>query len=181
MKAPVLLLLLAGLAGLAHAQAMKPGLWELKQTPQLDPERQAQMAQAQKAMESMSPEQRKMMESMMGQHGVSMGFSGGAITIKACITKEQAERNMTPTGERGNCTHNSQRSGNVIKTRFVCTDPVGEGESTVTLKGGDGFSNQVRITRQRNGKTETTTMSGEGRWLGSDCGDIKPMKDQAKP
>lgn len=180
MKAPALLLL-AGLAGLAQAQTMKPGLWEMKQTPQLDPERQAQMAQAQKAMENMSPEQRKMMDGMLAQHGVGMGMSGGALTIKACITKEQAERNMAPMAERGNCTHDSKRSGNVIKTHFVCTDPAGEGDSTVTLKGSEGFSNQVRITRQRNGKTETMAISGEARWLGSDCGNIQPMKDQAKP
>ena len=38
MKFPALLLI-AGLAGATHAQTMKPGLWEFKQTPQLDPAR----------------------------------------------------------------------------------------------------------------------------------------------
>ena len=174
-------LLLASLAGVAQAQAMKPGLWEMKQTPQLDPQRQAQMAQAQKAMEGMPPERRKMMEDMMAQRGVSMNFTGGTITIKTCITKEQAERNLAPVTDRGNCTHDVKRSGSVIQTHFSCTDPATEGDSTVTLNGNEGFTNQVKLVHQRNGKAETTTVSGEGRWLGSDCGSIQPMKSRAVP
>ncbi|WP_422014471.1 DUF3617 domain-containing protein [Roseateles sp.] len=174
-------LLLAGLAaGAAHAQTMKPGLWEFKQTPQLDPARQAQMAQAQKAMESMPPERRAMIEQMMAQKGVNVNMAGGSITIKACITKEQAERNMAPVAQHGNCTQDVKRSGSVIQTHFVCTDPASEGDATVTLRGNDAFSNDVTIRHQRQGKTETTKVSGEGRWLGADCGDIQPMKSLAK-
>lgn len=173
-------LLLAGLAGVSHAQTMKPGLWEFKQTPQLDPARQAQMAQAQKAMESMPPERRQMMEQMMAQHGVSMNMAGGTITIKTCVTKEQAERNMAPVTHRGNCTQDVKRSGSTIQTHFVCTDPASEGDATVTLKGSEGFTNDVTVKHERQGKTETMKVSGEGRWLGADCGDILPMKSQAK-
>jgi hypothetical protein len=181
MKFPAILLL-AGLAtGAAHAQHMKPGLWEFKQTPQLDPARQAQMAQAQKAMESMPPEQRQMIEKMMAQKGVNVSMADGAITLKTCVTKEQAERNMAPVQQHGNCTQESKRSGNVIQTHFVCTDPASEGDATVTLRGNEGFTNDVTIRHQRQGKTEVTKVSGEGRWLGANCGDVQPMKSQAKP
>ena len=181
MKFPAVLLL-AGLAtGAAHAQHMKPGLWEFKQTPQLDPARQAQMAQAQKAMESMPPEQRQMIEKMMAQKGVNVSMADGAITLKTCVTKEQAERNMAPVQQHGNCTQESKRSGNVIQTHFVCTDPASEGDATVTLRGNEGFTNDVTIRHQRQGKTEVTKVSGEGRWLGANCGDVQPMKSQAKP
>lgn len=171
---------LAGLSGLCQAQTMKPGLWEFKQTPQLDPARQAQMAQAQKAMDSMPAEQRQMIEKMMAQKGVNVSMAGGAITLKTCVTKEQAERNMAPVQQHGNCTQDVKRSGSVIQTHFVCTDPASEGDATVTLRGNEGFSNDVTIRHQRQGKTETTRVSGEGRWLGADCGDIQPMKSQAK-
>lgn len=183
MKFPVALLIagLAGLPSFCQAQAMKPGLWEFKQTPQLDPARQAQMAQAQKAMESMPPERRQMIEQMMAQKGVSMNMAGGTITIKTCVTKEQAERNMAPVTHHGNCTQDVKRSGSTIQTHFVCTDPASEGDATVTLRGNEGFTNDVTIRHERQGKTETTKVSGEGRWLGADCGDVKPMKSQAKP
>lgn len=174
-------LLLAGLvAGACHAQTLKPGLWEFKQTPQLDPARQAQMAQAQKAMEGMPAERRQMMEQMMAQHGVSMNMAGGTITVKTCLTREQAERNMAPVSQRGNCSQDVKRSGNVIQTHFVCTDPASEGDATVTLRGSDAFTNDVAVRHQRQGKTETMRISGEGRWLGADCGDVQPMKSPAK-
>jgi len=175
-------LLLAGLAaGAAHAQNMKPGLWEFKQTPQLDPARKAQMDQAQKAMESMPAEQRQMMEKMMASRGVNVSMAGGSITLKTCVTKEQAERNMAPVTQHGNCTQDVKRSGNTIQTHFVCTNPDSEGDATVTLRGNEGFTNDVTVRHTRQGKTEVTKVSGEGRWLGSDCGDVKPMQSAAQP
>lgn len=179
MKFPALLLL-AALASAAHAQTIKPGLWEFKQTPQLDPARQAQLAQAQKAMESMPAEQRKMVEQMMAQKGVNVSMAGGVITVKACITKEQAERNLAPVAQHGNCTQEAKRSGNVIQTHFVCTDPASEGDATVTLRGSEAFTNDVTIRHQRQGKTETAKVTGEGRWLGEDCGTVQPAKLPAK-
>lgn len=184
MKLPVLLLAglagMAGMAGMAHAQTMKPGLWEFKQTPQLEPARQAQLAQAQKAMDAMPPEQRKMVEQMMAQRGVNVSMSGGTITLKTCVTQEQAERNMAPIAQRGNCSQDVKRNGSVIQTHFVCTDPASEGDATVTLRGSEGFTNDVTVHRQAQGKTETMKVSGEGRWLGADCGDVQPMKTPAK-
>ncbi|HEY9107671.1 MAG TPA: DUF3617 domain-containing protein [Roseateles sp.] len=183
MKYPVVLLL-ASLASLyptcSQAQTMKPGLWEFKQTPQLDPARKAQLEQAQKAMDNMPPERRAMIEQMMGKQGVSVNMAGGVITLKTCITKEQAERNFAPVSTQGNCTQESKRSGKVIQTHFVCTDPASEGDAVVTLRGSEGFTNDVTIRRDRQGKTETTKVSGEGRWLGADCGDVQPMKSPAK-
>ncbi|MBY0368699.1 MAG: DUF3617 domain-containing protein [Proteobacteria bacterium] len=176
----VLLAALCGLAASAHAQNIKPGLWEFKQTPQLDPERQAQIAQAQKAMENMPPAQRQMMEQMMAQRGISMNLAGGTITVKTCVTKEQAERNMAPVSQHGRCTQDVKRSGNTIQTHFVCTDPVSEGDAVVTLKGSEGFTNDITVRHERQGKSETMKVSGEGRWLGADCGEIQPMKSQVK-
>lgn len=179
MKFPIPLLL-AGVAGLAHAQTMKPGLWEFKQTPQLDPARQAQMAQAQNAMEGMPPERRAMIEQMMAKQGVNISMAGGVVTVKTCITQEQAERNFAPVSTQGNCSQESKRSGNTIQTHFVCTEPASEGDATVTLRGNEGFTNEVTVRTQRQGKTETTQVSGEGRWLGADCGAVQPMKSQPK-
>lgn len=177
---PLLMAALCGLAVSTQAQTMKPGLWEFKQTPQLDPARQAQMAQAQKAMDNMPPERRKMMEDMMAQRGVSMNLAGGTITVKTCITQEQAERNMAPVTHRGHCTQDVKRSGNTIQTHFVCTDPASEGDAIVTLSGSEGFTNDVTVKHERQGKTETMKVSGEGRWLSASCGDIQPMKSRTK-
>jgi len=172
---PALLLLAIALPALSQAM-MKPGLWEIRQQPQMNAAQQAQMAQAQQQMAAMPPEQRKMMEQMMASRGISMDMSGGGIGLKMCVSKEQAERNQPPVVDKGKCTHDSQRSGSTIRTQFRCTDPAAEGDSEVTLRGnGEGFSSKTRITHQRDGKPETLQISGEARWLGADCGGLKPM------
>ncbi|QPF73537.1 DUF3617 domain-containing protein [Roseateles sp. DAIF2] len=178
---PTLLIALLSPALPAAAQAaMKPGLWEIRQQPQqLDPQRQKQMAEAQQRMAAMPPEQRQAMEQMMASRGISLDMSGGGgggMAVKICISPEQAARNQPPMLDKGKCQHDSQRSGNTINTRFRCTDPAAEGDSEVTLRAnGEGFSSRTRITHQRGGKAETTQVSGDARWLGADCGGLKPQ------
>lgn len=173
------LLGLLSLPLLVQAQSMKPGLWEMTQKPQLDPAMQAKMEQAQKAMANMPAEQRKMMEQMMAQRGVSISSAaGGAISVKACISKEQAERHEMPVSENGRCKHDTQRSGKTVKMHFVCTDPASEGDGEFTFDSPEHYSNKMTIKRG----DKVMTISGEARWLGADCGDIKPhAAPAAKP
>ena len=158
-------------AGAQPQVAMKAGLWETRQQPRLDPKRQAQLEQAQKQLAALPPEQRQMMQQMMAQHGVQMDLAGGTITVKACISEEQARANKPPVGAKGNCTYDSQRSGNVIRTHFTCTDPASQGDSVVTLNGSDGFTSQTHIIHGN----ETIDVTGEAHWLGADCGGLKPV------
>jgi hypothetical protein len=58
-------LLLATGAGYAAAQNMKPGLWEMSTQMKGDGQMGAAMAEAQKELANMPPEQRKMMQDMM--------------------------------------------------------------------------------------------------------------------
>lgn len=165
------LLVLASLPTLVQAQSMKPGLWEMTQKPQLDPAQQAKMEQAQKAMAAMPPERRQMMEQMMSQRGMSMSaMAGGTISIKTCVSKEQAERHEMPLNENGRCKHDVQRSGKTVRTHFSCTDPASEGDGEFTFDSPEHYSNKLTIKRG----DKTTTITGEARWLGAECGDIKP-------
>ncbi|UXH76406.1 DUF3617 domain-containing protein [Roseateles amylovorans] len=168
------LLLTACLAVPAVAQTIKPGLWEIKQQPQLDATRQAQLEQAQKQMAALPPEQRKMVEQMMASRGVSMDLgSGGAITIKSCVSKEQAEKAMLPQTQ-GKCDHDIKRNGNVMTGHFRCADPTSEGNTELVFQGDDRYTTKTEVRTERGGKTETLRSTGEARWLGSDCGNLKP-------
>lgn len=162
---------LVGLPVLAAAQGMKPGLWEMSQKPQLDAAQQAKMEQAQKAMANMPAEQRQMMEQMMSQRGISMSaMAGGVISVKTCVSKEQAERHEMPVSENGRCKHDVQRSGKTVRTHFVCTDPASEGDGEFTFDSPEHYSSKLSIKRG----DKTMSVSGEARWLGADCGSIKP-------
>ncbi|MEO3714351.1 DUF3617 domain-containing protein [Roseateles flavus] len=158
----------------ASAQStMKPGLWEMTQKPQLDPAQQAKMDQARQAMANMPPEKRQMMEQMMAQHGVQVNMgAGGTVTIKTCISKEQAERHEPPVDDKGRCKQQVTRSGNTVRSHFTCTDPASEGDGEFTFDSAEHYSSKLSIQRQG----RSMTISGEGRWLGADCGSIQPHK-----
>lgn len=158
------------------AQTIKPGLWEISSQMQGSKEMNDAMAEARKAMESMSPEERKMMQDMMAKQGIQMSpGSGAGMAIKLCMTQEMIERNEVAT-HKGDCTHtNSPRSGNTMKFSFVCTQPPSSGEGTVTFNGPDSYSVKMRTSSTVRGQTEKVEMQSNGRWLGSDCGNIKPI------
>lgn len=160
-----------------QAQGTKPGLWEITSQVQGGSAQMSEaMAEAQKAMESMSPEQRKMMQDMMARQGVQMGAAGGGgMAVKVCLTKEMAERNDVGNHQDG-CTHtHSPRVGNTMKFSFVCTQPPSSGEGQVTFHNAESYAMQMNSTSTHGGKTEKMNMQGNGRWLGSDCGNIKPL------
>jgi len=174
MKASTLLcigLLATSTVALAQ-QRLQPGLWEQSMTTK-DEKMNKAMAQMQQQLASMPPEQRKQMEAMMAQKGVSMGGPGGAITAKVCITPEQAARDEIPARE-GKCKRtSSERSGNTFRFAFTCEDG-GSGEGEYTLQSPKAHSGKMIMNTVRNGKTERMEMQHSGRWLAADCGAVKP-------
>ena len=172
------LALLAGMAGGASAQQkMRPGLWEhsvnmKSQSGQME----AAMAEMQKSLASMPPEQRKQMEQMMAQQGVGMGPKGQ--TVKVCITKEQADLDNIPQQE--GCTQKVQRvDASTMKVAFSCKagqgQPPSSGEGTITMQGPTAYTGQFRFKTQNQGKPEQIDMAQSGKWLSDNCVAIKPM------
>jgi hypothetical protein len=169
--------LLLACASLALAQNIKPGLWEISTQMQGGSgEMAAAMAEAQKEMASMSPEERKMMQAMMAKQGVQMGTgAGGGMSIKICMTQEMVDRNEVSSQQDG-CTHtNSPRAGNTMKFSFVCTKPQSNGEGQVTFTSPEAYSVKVSTTSSMRGKPERMDIQSSGRWLGKECGTIKPL------
>jgi hypothetical protein len=168
---------LVAVASAASAQSMKPGLWEITSKMQTaSGQMERQMAQAQQQMANMPPEQRKMMEEMMARQGVKMGTAGGGgMTMKVCMTKEMVEHNEMPSQQRGDCKTTSQtRSGNTMKMAFACTNPPSTGEGQFTFNGSEGYTMKMAVNTTVQGKPETMNMDANGKWLGADCGDVKP-------
>ena len=166
----------------AGAQNLKPGLWEVThkmQTAAAGGGRTWQQMQQQLA--AMPPEQRKMVEEMMAKQGVKPGAGGaGGMSVKTCMTKEMVEKNELP-AQQGDCktTHQS-RSGNTMKFGVACTKPPSTGEGQVTFISPEAYSMKMVVTSESRGKPEKMNMEGGGKWLGSDCGNIKPIAPPAK-
>ena len=162
----------------AGAQTMKPGLWEMNNKTSGGQMDQA-MAEMQKQLAGMSPEQRKQMQAAMAGQGVKMmPGAGGGMAVQMCLTKEMVERNDVPM-EKGCTTTRNERSGRKVTFAFTCSNPPssGEGEASFTP---DTYTSRMTLKTVVAGKPETMTMEGKGRWVKADCGEVKPMPQPKK-
>lgn len=157
----------------AGAQSRKPGLWEINNktnNPQMD---QA-MADMQKQIAAMPPDQRKQMEAMMARQGVKMApGAGGGMAVQTCMTKEMAERNDVPMQDGCKITK-QDRNGNTMKMAYVCTNPPSSGEGEFTFASPESYRSRMTVRTSAQGKPETMTMETSGKWLKADCGSVKP-------
>lgn len=165
----------------AHAATapIKPGLWEMRSEQMLIdgkplPDMSAQMEQA---MKNMPPQMRAQMQAKMKSMGVEVtgGMGGAGTTVKVCLSKEMVEQDRWQNTQSGCTTKTMTRSGNTLKWAVQCTQPPAHGEGTTTFNGMDAFSSQVSMTSQRDGRNSTMNMKSSGKWLGANCGDIKPV------
>jgi len=199
MKSVLSLVVAAGLSFSAHAFQvdMKPGLWEHKFKMDDRGQSSAQKAQVEqmagameemkKQMANLPPEQRKMMEDMMAQQGIKVTDKGvempsqgvqiskeGA-TVKACVTQEEIDRGELPKGDE-NCEQKiTQTAPNTLKVIYICKgEPPSRGEGTIVFQNSKSYTGDVSYTTTVEEKQETFHAIQSGKWLSSNCGDIKP-------
>ncbi|MEP7056839.1 MAG: DUF3617 domain-containing protein [Caldimonas sp.] len=165
----------------ASAQNQTPGLWEHSVTiKSQNGEMEKAMADMQKQMASMPPEQRKQMEQMMASRGVGVGPKGS--TSRVCVSKEEAARQIGPQMGEGDCTQQVvQRSAGTMKMKWECAgrNP-SSGEGEVTFKSDKAYTGHAVVTSTVKGKPETMTIEQSGQWIAADCGAVKP-RSPAKP
>jgi hypothetical protein len=171
---------LAVLTAYAAGMGLKPGLWEVKVDKMLIDGRDisAQMAtaaaQRQQMMANMPAEQRARMEAMFKQNGGGQGSNGG---FRICISPAMAKRDTPVIDKEGRCRPATvSHNGNQMSYEFSCTingaTTAGKGKATLAP---DLIMTQVDMTStSANGKTRVTHNESEMRYLGADCGDVKP-------
>jgi hypothetical protein len=162
-------------AGAQPTPPIKSGLWQM----QVDrPGAGAEMAQMQAKLAAMPPEQRAMVESMMKQRGVDIG-SGG---YKICIDRESLAKGRWYEGqgrhaaESGCKTDIVERGASRWRWHSTCTSPevVSDGEATFDSSEAYTVSVDSTVTADNMPRKTHTTM--HAKWLGADCGDIKPVR-----
>ena len=162
----------------ASAQNLKPGLWEVQHRMKGNAEMERQLEEARQQMAAMPPEQRKQLEAMMAGRGVQMGAGGQS--VRMCLTRDMVERNEIP-AQQGDCrTTNQQRTGSTLKVSFTCTNPPSSGESQMTIHGPESYAMKTTATSNIDGRVEKMSVEGTGRWLGADCGNLRPPADGRK-
>ena len=177
------LLCAAGLtAGVSAQTKLRPGLWEIQATMKTGSGKmEAAMAQMRQQLATMPPAQRQQMEQMLAQQGMSLPAADGSQKIKVCMRQEDVDLERLPSQE--GCTQKIKRtSTNTLHMTFQCRGDRGQGpstgEGTVTLNSPTAYTGEYRMQIKDKGNPEAMDMRQQGRWLGADCGGIKPMVER---
>ncbi len=149
----------------AAQQDMRPGLWEVQlRNAELDAARK----QMQQQLAQMPPAQRAQMEKMMGS--ATAGMLGGG-PMKVCHTAASLKQ-RGPVEQEPGCTVKTSMRGDTHLIDFQCQDGRrGKGEF---VHKGDSYRGFIEATDPR--RPGTMRMEHEGRWIGADCGTVKPVQ-----
>lgn len=157
---------------------MKAGLWEVQIIKQVvdGKDQSAEIAKAQAQMQqmlaSMSPQERKQMEQMMGTK------MAGNNLQQVCISPEMAASDKPAISDDPKCqSTNYQRSGNTISFEFNCPGSSGKGE--VTMSGNTATSKMDSVHTDKKGR-HTMHAESKMKYLGADCKGIKPLDQVAR-
>lgn len=157
----------------AFSQSLRPGLWEATSDMSWAGEEvQAAWVASQKRYAEMSPAQRK--AALPAGTEMSIG-ADGVMRFKACLTPETAAL-FTLSKTDPDCT--SQRSeghDDTMTIAFACSIPGFRGAGLLTFEGDTGYHMRMKFTREVKGEQNTIALDTTSNWLGTDCGDVKPM------
>jgi hypothetical protein len=170
------IVVVAGAHGAAQAQTappIKPGLWQVQSQREVDGQR-TQTPDMSEHFKNMPPEQRKQLEAMMKQRGVDMS-GGGMNDMKICLSKDSVDPGQWERNQ-GSCkTDYISRSSSTWKWHTSCREPASETDGEAHFTGSDSYTVKTATTMTVQGQPRTTRMTLNSKWLGPDCGDLKPV------
>lgn len=127
--------------------------------------------QLQGLMKNLSPQARAQVEKHIGANGTAMASGQD---VKVCISPEQAAKNEFPTDPSGQCKLiNNSRVGNTITIKMQCTK--GDMDAVITLNDATSWNSTMKGSAQNGTQNYTMDMQATGKWLGNDCGTLKPF------
>lgn len=171
---------LVAAGAMAAGFGLKPGLWEVKVVKQVvdGTDHSAQVAtatsQMQQAMAGLPADQRSRVEAMMRQHGVAASGDG---TVKICVSAKMASRDKPIVDRSGRCEPASvTHAGNQTLYEFSCTEHgvTTKGKGVATSSDGLITTHVDMTTTEANGTSHVLQSDSEMKFVGADCGDLKP-------
>jgi len=167
-------LAIAAVAGPLPVPPVKPGLWETRMSA-LDASGHEIPLPEQAALSKLPPEAKARMAETLKARGLSMPDESGA--TKMCFTKETFEsgRWQQMASESGCTTNYSTQSSATWKWHSSCPAYKSETDGEVVFSSAQSYTVKSTTTATISGKTTTSTRIVQAKWLGADCGDIKPF------
>ena len=160
----VIALALASTVAYSEPLDVKPGLWEMTITSDLNGMPPIDYS-------GMTPEQKARIEAAMkARHAM------GAIADvhKSCVAKEELAHEPFQEEDMESCTHTVISSTRTKwQSKLVCTHPKRVGEFRMEAQSHERIKGAMHMNESDDKHAMAVQVSIAGRWLGSDCGDIK--------
>jgi hypothetical protein len=163
---------LLGCIAFGQESNRKPGLWETSVTQQMPgmPGMEERLAQ-------MPPAQRAQFEAIMKSR---MGPGAQPTVTKSCETPETLKREMAYGQDGGKTckitTVSATGSKRVLQLNCENANMKSEGTATIESPDSEHFTGTVQMHVNSQGRSMDVTQKISGKWLGSDCGDVKPRE-----
>jgi hypothetical protein len=166
---------------LASAQDLRAGLWEFTLAVGAGgPMTQKQFAAAmRKTVAAMPAQMRKEYEAEAAR--AQTRITDTHVSSKACVTPAQVANRQWLFPQPGKCTNlTSPKVRGTMTFAYSCTDPHSSGQGRVTFKGTTGFTEVMRGSSRlvMGDRSHDMAFSNRtsGRWLGANCGAIRPRE-----
>ncbi|MEO8152464.1 MAG: DUF3617 domain-containing protein [Rhizobacter sp.] len=158
----------------ARAQDVPPiklGLWQVQSERTTDGKKAPDLGEH---LKTMSPDMRKRMEANMKLHGIDM--SGGPGQMKMCMNRDSLDKGKWQGVDQGTCkTDFSTRNNSLWKWHSSCSQPPSVTDGEAAFASPEAYTVKSNSTMTLQGKSRVSTMSLSAKWLGADCGDLKPI------
>jgi hypothetical protein len=160
----------------ADRAAIKPGLWEFTHQSEVN----GRPPIPDDLLAKMPPEARARMEAARQGRGGPGPGAGAGRTTRQCITDRDLDRGFRADDERQHCTHKIRsQTRTSMEVAIECADigehgGSGHGTFKWTAPSPEAMAGTVDMTMTQGAETMTTHIKITGRWLGADCGDVKP-------
>lgn len=165
----------AGAMAQTTTPPIKPGLWQVQSEREVDGQKAPDPMER---LKNLPPEARKQMETMMKQRGVDMGHGG---VQKICHTRESLDQGQW-TGDNARCkTDITSRSATSWKWRSVCAAPESAMDGEALFASPEAYTVKTLMTTNHAGKAQTMRMTINAKWVGANCGELKPMQPMQPP
>jgi Protein of unknown function (DUF3617) len=151
---------------------IKPGLWEVSNSPQFS----GQLSIPEEDLAKLSPEQRARMEAALKNATSNMKQPH---VYKECMTPEKIARgfDIDRSGNDSSCTRKVvSSSASELTLHDECNQTQRKTVSDVhfEIQGGTQASGKIHVVMtSADGKTMTVNSTIQGKWLGASCGSVK--------
>lgn len=167
---------LAGLAApavaplaLAQSAPIKPGLWEVKAERESNGQKSAMTSER---MQKLPPETRAKLDAAMKARGVAVGPGG---VSRLCLSKASLDRGAWQR-QSGCKTDYGSLTGSSWKWHSVCSQLDSGSDGEAVFPNAETYAVKVTTTTKLHGETRISHMTMNAKWLGGDCGDLKPVE-----